>query len=235
VTKEVVSIFQKMGFDVADGPLVETQEYCFSLLNMPDYHPARSMQDTFFLKQKDALEENYVLRTHTSNVQVRYGRSHKPPFKVVIPGQVYRNENIDATHDIMFHQIECLVIAKRVSMSHLKTLIQKFYSEFFGQSNLKVRLRPSYFPYTVPSMEVDISNPFKGKVEGKLKNQDWIEAGGSGLVHPLVIKNMGLDPNEYQGLAFGFGLDRMAQLKLKVSGMSQFFNGGIDFLSGSKF
>lgn len=235
VTKEVVTIFQQMGFDVADGPLVETQEYCFSLLNMPDYHPARSMQDTFFLKEKDEAGESYVLRTHTSNVQVRYGRSHKPPFKVVVPGQVYRNENIDATHDIMFHQIECLVVDKRVSMSHLKTLIQKFYSEFFGQSDLKVRLRPSYFPYTVPSMEVDISNPFKGKVEGKLRNQEWIEAGGSGLVHPKVIENMGLDPNEYQGLAFGFGLDRMAQLKLKVSGMSQFFNGGIDFLSGKKF
>jgi phenylalanyl-tRNA synthetase alpha chain len=235
VIREVVSIFQKMGFDVADGPLVESQEYCFSLLNMPDYHPARSMQDTFFLKQKDEIGENYVLRTHTSDVQVRYGRSHKPPFKVVVPGQVYRNENIDATHDIMFHQIECIVVDKRVSMSHLKTLIKKFYSEFFGQSNLEVRLRPSYFPYTVPSMEVDISNPFKGKVEGKLRDQEWIEAGGSGLIHPKVIENMGFDPKEYQGLAFGFGLDRMAQLKLKVSGMSQFFNGGIDFLSGKKF
>jgi phenylalanyl-tRNA synthetase alpha chain len=223
-----------MGFDVSDGPLVTTQENCFTVLNMPSYHPARAMQDTFYLKEKDELGENYLMRTHTTAHDIPYAKNKKAPFKVAFAGQVYRNENIDATHDIMFHQIECLVIDQRISVAHLKTLIQEFYSQFFGQSDLKVRLRPSYFPYTIPSMEVDISNPFKNTpgVSSKLASQDWIEAGGSGLVHPDVIKNMGLDPKQWQGLAFGFGIDRMAQLKLGISGLNQFFNGHLDFLRG---
>ena len=234
VSAEILEIFENMGFDVESGPLVTTQENCFTLLNIPDYHPARGMQDTFFLKEKDENGENYVMRTHTTAEDIPYAKSKTPPFKVVFAGQVYRNENIDATHDIMFHQIECLVVAKRASVAHLKTLIEQFYSQFFGQSDLKVRLRPSYFSYTIPSMEVDISNPFKNKpgVSSKLASQDWIEAGGAGLLHPQVIKNMGLDPNQWQGLAFGFGIDRMAQLKLGVSGLGQFFNGHLDFLKG---
>jgi phenylalanyl-tRNA synthetase alpha chain len=228
VMNEIVEIFEKMGFSVADGPLVETQKTCFTDLNMPSYHPARSMQDTFFLEQKDNIGENYVMRTHTSGVQIRYAneflKNKKPPIRVVIPGQVYRNEKIDATHDIMFHQIECLVIDKRVSVSHLKTLVEDFYQQFFGISNLEARFRPSYFPYTVPSLEVDITNPFKPGT--------WLEVGGSGLVHPDVIRNYGLDPEEYQGLAFGFGIDRMAQLKLGLSGLGQFFEGNLKFLAG---
>jgi phenylalanyl-tRNA synthetase alpha chain len=228
VMNEIVEIFEKMGFSVADGPLVETQKTCFTDLNMPSYHPARSMQDTFFLEQKDNIGENYVMRTHTSGVQIRYSKvflkNKKPPIRVVIPGQVYRNEKIDATHDIMFHQIECLVIDKRVSVSHLKTLVEDFYQQFFGISNLEARFRPSYFPYTVPSLEVDITNPFKPGT--------WLEVGGSGLVHPDVIRNYGLDPEEYQGLAFGFGIDRMAQLKLGLSGLGQFFEGNLQFLAG---
>jgi phenylalanyl-tRNA synthetase alpha chain len=226
ITNEIVQIFQNMGFAVADGPLVETQDACFTKLNMPDYHPARSMQDTFFLAQKDNIGENYVMRTHTSGVQYRFGSTHKPPIRIVVPGQVYRNEKIDATHDIMFHQIECLYIDERVSLSHLKTLIEFFYREFFGDSKLVARFRPSYFPYTVPSLEVDISNPFKPGA--------WLEVGGCGLVHPEVLEGFGIDSSSYQGLAFGFGLDRMAQLKLNLSGLGQFFDSNLKFLEGRK-
>ncbi len=226
ITNEIVDIFRNMGFALADGPLVETQDACFTKLNMPDYHPARSMQDTFYLAQKDSIGENYVMRTHTSGVQYRFGSTHKPPIRIVVPGQVYRNEKIDATHDIMFHQIECLYIDKRVSLSHLKTLIEFFYRDFFGDSKLAARFRPSYFPYTVPSLEVDISNPFKPGA--------WLEVGGCGLVHPDVLEGFGIDSSEYQGLAFGFGLDRMAQLKLNLSGLGQFFDGNLKFLEGGK-
>jgi len=226
ITNEIVEIFENMGFLVVDGPLVETQDYCMTQLNIPAYHPARAMQDTFYLDQKDDINENFVLRTHTSSVQIRYGKNHKPPFKIVAPGQVYRNEKIDATHDLVFHQIECLVIQERVSVAHLKTLIQEFYTAFFKDYDVEVRLRANYFPYTVPSMEVDISNP-----NPKAKNK-WLEVGGAGLVHPQVIKNMGIDPDQWQGLAFGFGLDRMAQIKLGFNGLSQLFNGDLKFLAG---
>lgn len=235
ITNEILSIFEKMGFDIADGPSVVEQKHNFTELNMPDYHPARSMQDTFFLQEKDGNQENYILRTHTSSVQVPYGSSHKPPFKMITTGKVFRNETIDNTHDIIFHQVECLLIDKQVSLGQLKSLIEDFYRQFFGNTDLKVRLRPSYFPFTVPSLEVDISNPFKGIKGNRLEHQDWIEAGGAGLVHPDVIKNMGLDPNEWEGLAFGFGVDRMAQLKLSISGLSQFFNGHLSFLKGNRF
>ncbi len=224
VCNEIIDIFTKMGFSIGDGPLVETQDNCFTKLNMPDYHPARSMQDTFFLEQCDGIGENYVLRTHTTGIDIRYTANKQPPIAMICPGQVYRNEKIDATHDIMFHQIECLFIDKKINFSHLKTLIEQFYQEFFGRLDLISRFRPSYFPYVNPGLEVDISNPFKPG--------QWLEVGGAGLVHPDVIKNFGLNPQEYQGLAFGFGIDRMAQLKLNLSGLSQFFEGNIEFLSG---
>jgi phenylalanyl-tRNA synthetase alpha chain len=232
ITSEVVEIFMNMGFDVAEGPMVESQHYNFNQLLIPEYHPARAMQDTFYLKEKDSVGQNYVMRTHTSGVQIRYGESHKPPFRIVAPGRVFRNENIDATHDVLFHQVECLIIDEVVSLAHLKTLIEQFFSQLFGATDLRARLRPSYFPYTVPSMEIDISNPFKDDPNSRVKG-DWIEIGGSGLVHPQVIENMGIDSTKWQGLAFGFGLDRIAQLKFGVSGMSQFFEGDLRFLKGS--
>lgn len=235
INHEILTIFEKMGFDIADGPLVVEQKYNFTELNMPDYHPARSMQDTFYLQEKDENSENYVLRTHTSSVQTPYGSSHKPPFKMITTGKVFRNETIDNTHDILFHQVECLLIDRKVSMAQLKTIAQQFFSQFFNDSDLQIRLRPSYFPFTTPSMEVDMSNPFKNIKGNRLEGQEWIEAGGSGLVHPDVIKNMGLDPNEWEGLAFGFGIDRMAQIKLGISGLGQFFDGHLSFLTGSKF
>ncbi|MEM1312425.1 MAG: phenylalanine--tRNA ligase subunit alpha [Patescibacteria group bacterium] len=233
VMNEIVTIFQKMGYDIADGPLIETQWHCFTALNMPDYHPARSMQDTFFLKDTDEQGENYVLRTHTSGVQIRYAENHKPPFKMISPGQVYRNENIDSTHDIMFHQIECLVVDKNISISHLKTVLEDLFSQIFDDDRLTIRFRPSYFPYTIPSLEYDISCPFCNQQGCRIcKHTKWIEIGGSGLVHPDVIKNMGLDPKEWQGFAFGFGVDRIAQFKLNISGLGQFFNGSQKFLRG---
>jgi phenylalanyl-tRNA synthetase alpha chain len=192
------------------------------------------MQDTFYLDQKDAEGGYLVMRTHTSPSQIRYGKTHTPPFRMFYAGQVFRNENIDATHDIMFHQVECLVVDERVSLGHLKWLIQTFYQHLFATNDLQVRLRPSYFPFTVPSLEVDISNPFKDKPGSKIKDQDWIEAGGAGLVHPNVITNMGLDPNKYQGLAFGFGIDRIAQLKLGLTKLGQFFDGDLRFVQGNK-
>lgn len=221
VSKEILEIFQNMGFNVADGPLVETQWHCMTTLNIPDYHPARAMQDTFYLKQKDEYGENLVLRTHTSAMQIRYGLAHKPPIYIVAPGQVYRNENIDATHDVMFHQIECLIVDKIVSVSHLKTLALEFFRKFLGDDKLQIRLRTSYFSYTVPSMEVDI-----------FLNNKWMEVGGAGLVHPDVIKNIGLNPDEWQGLAFGFGIDRMATIKLGFHGIGQMFEGDLNFLRG---
>lgn len=230
IMKELVDIFVKMGFEIADGPLVEEQWFNFTSLNMPDYHPARAMQDTFYFENKDSKGENLLLRTQTSAVQIRFGKENKPPFKVVVPGMVYRNEDIDATHDINFYQLECMYVDKKVNLAQLKTLIMQVFSEFF-QKEMKIRLRPSYFPFVNPGMEGDISCPFcDGKGCKICKNSGWIECFGAGLVHSDVISNMNLDPDEWQGLAFAFGVDRMAQFKLGVSGISQFYNARLEFL-----
>lgn len=222
-SKKILDIFSDLGFVVSDGPLLETQEYCFDLLNMPSYHPARGMQDTFYLEKKDKNNKNYVLRTHTSSVQIRFGKNNKPPFKMVSCGKVFRNEKIDATHDITFNQVECLIINKQVTLSHLKSLITIFYRKFFENDSLKVRFRTSYFPYTIPSLEVDVSNIFSEDKNSRLYGQKWIEIGGSGLVHRQVIENLGLDSSLWQGLAFGFGIERMIQLKLQLQGINQFY------------
>jgi phenylalanyl-tRNA synthetase alpha chain len=234
ITREIQEIFEKMGFEAGSGPLVESQWYNFTALNSPSYHPSRAMQDTFYLDTKDENGDFMVMRTQTSTSQIRYGESHTPPFRMFYAGQVFRNENIDATHDISFHQIECMIVDENISLGNLKWLIQTFYQQLFATIDLKIRLRPSYFPFTVPSLEVDISNPFKDKVGSKIKDQDWIEGGGAGLVHPNVIKNIGLDPNKYQGLAFGFGIDRIAQLKLGLTKLGQFFDGDLKFVQGRK-
>jgi len=231
IMHELVSIFTDLGFDIADGPLVENQWFNFTALNTPDYHPARQMQDTFFLQDTDKNGEKLVMRTQTSGVQIRYGSAHTPPFRVVCPGVVYRNEDIDATHDINFHQMEGLVVDKHVSLSHLATLLEQAFTRLY-KTAITVRMRPSYFPFVNPGVEVDISNPFKDDPTNKLYGQEWIEVLGAGLVHPEVIKNMGLDPQQWQGLAFGFGIDRMVQLKFKISGITQFYNGHLEFLNG---
>ncbi len=233
VVRELVDIFGRMGFDVFDGPQVESQWYNFTAPNSPEHHPSRDMQDTFFLDQKDKNGENYVMRTQVTANIARYAELHQPPFRVVFPGIVFRNENIDATHDINFTQFDMWLVDKDTTVGQLTGLIKHLFREFFQDDTIKIRLRPSYFPFTLPSFEVDFSCPFCGGKGCRIcKNTGWIECAGAGPIHPQVIRNMNLDPNEWGGLAFGFGVDRLAQLKYGVSGVSQFYNGHLDFLRG---
>jgi phenylalanyl-tRNA synthetase alpha chain len=233
ITKEIIDIFSKLGFDVYEGNHVETQYNNFTSANTPDYHPARDMQDTFFLDQKDSEGQNYVMRTQVTANAVSYAKIHQPPFRVIFPGIVFRNENIDATHDINFTQFDMWLVEEKTSISQLITLIKHFFQEFFDKPDLNVRLRPSYFPFTQPSMEGDISCPFcSGDGCRVCKQTGWIEVFGAGPIHNKVLTNMDLDPKKWQGLAFGFGVDRLAQLKFEISGISQFYNGHLSFLKG---
>lgn len=225
VTKEIVEIFYRFGFDVFEGEQVERQWYNFTTVGTPDYHPARSMQDTFFLEQKDQLGENLVMRTQVTANIARYAEKHPAPFRVIFPGIAFRAENIDATHDINFHQFDMWLVDRQCSLSQLVTLIRQFFQEFFQDPDLQVRLRPSYFPFTQPSFEGDIFCKW-------FKGGQWIEVFGAGPIHRQVLKNIGLDPQEWQGLAFGFGLTRLAQLKFQVTGLDQFYSGNLNFLKG---
>jgi phenylalanyl-tRNA synthetase alpha chain len=230
---EIVEIFSRLGFDVFEGDLVETQYYNFTSVNTPDYHPARDMQDTFFLKQTDKIGENFVMKTQVTASAVKYAHSHKAPFRVIFPGIVFRNENIDATHDINFTQFDMWLVDKNCNLGQLISLIERFFSEFFGGKEITTRFRPSYFPFTQPSMEGDIRCPFCDGAGCRIcKQTGWIEVFGAGPIHRNVIQNMNLDPEIWNGLAFGFGVDRLAQLKLDLSGVSQFYNGNIKFLKG---
>lgn len=232
VTEEIINLFKKYNFDIFEGSQVESQWYNFTSVNTPDYHSARAMQDTFFADLKDDKNENYVLRTQVTANAVKYSENHKPPFKVVFTGIVFRAENIDATHDINFHQFDCWIVDRKASISQTVTLIEQIMQDFFAWPDLKIRLRQAFFPFTNPSFEGDISCPFCKGVGCKVcKGLGWIEMFGGGLINPEVIKNMGLNPEEWQGLAFGPGLTRMAQFKLGVSGISQFYNGNLSFLS----
>ncbi len=234
VVKELVEIFGRMGFDAFSGPQVETQWYNFSAPNSPQYHPSRDMQDTFFVKQTDGAGENLVMRTQVTANIARYAETNKPPFRVVFPGIVFRNENIDATHDINFTQFDMWLVDKNTTIGQLTGLIKRLFRDFFQDDSITIRLRPSYFPFTLPSFEVDFSCPFcNGRGCRVCKHTGWIECAGAGPIHPQVIKNIALDPDEWNGLAFGFGVDRLAQLKYGVSGVSQFYNGHLDFLRGS--
>ena len=235
ITEEIVAIFRRMGFDVWDGPHVQTQDNNFTLVNTPAHHPARDMQDTFFIEAKDSKGEQFVMRTQVTANIIPYALKHTPPFRVIFPGIVYRNENIDATHDIHFTQFDMWLVEKETSISQLIQLIKTFFREFYNDDSIEVRLRPSYFPFTQPSFEGDISCPFcSGKGCRICKQTGWIEVFGAGPIHETVIRNMNLDPNEWEGLAFGFGIDRLAQLKLKISGISQFYNAHLDFLRGDE-
>ena len=208
----IYEIFREIGFDIALGPEVETEFYNFDALNIPADHPARDMHDTFWLKSKDKK----VLRTHTSPVQIRYMETHEPPFRIIVPGKVFRNEATDATHEAQFYQVEALVIDKHISVGHLKWTLETFFEKFFGKK-VQTRLRPSFFPFVEPGFETDITC-FKcdGKGCNICKQTGWIEMGGSGLVHPHVIKSGGLDPEQWQGFAFGFGIDRLVMLKYGI-------------------
>lgn len=228
---ELVSIFADMGFSVAEGPDVEDDFHNFTALNFPIGHPAREMHDTFYLPDDETKEgeaRKKVLRTHTSNVQIRHMTNNKPPHKIICFGRCYRSD-WDMTHTPVFHQMECLYIDKNVTMAHLKGCLSDFVRAFFNVDDLPVRFRPSYFPFTEPSAEVDIGC---WRENGELKlgrpkdpaDQKWLEILGSGMVHPNVLKNCGIDPTEYQGFAFGMGLERATMLKYGIPDLRSFFD-----------
>jgi phenylalanyl-tRNA synthetase alpha chain len=221
--KRIEDIFGSIGFDVADGPEIETDWMNFTALNNPENHPARSMQDTFYLEKKDESGLPLLLRTHTSPMQVRYAKTHKPPIKVIAPGRTYRVDS-DATHSPMFHQVEGLWLASDVSFADLKGVFTNFLQQFFETKNLQVRFRPSFFPFTEPSAEIDMkfdSGPLKGR---------WLEIAGSGQVHPKVIQNFGFDSEKVIGFAFGCGLERMTMLRYGVGDLRLFFENDLRFL-----
>ncbi len=226
VTRDLERIFRGMGFTVAEGPEIETERNNFDLLNIPADHPARDMWDTFWLK-KLAEGDGALLRTHTSPVQVRYMESHKPPIRIIAPGKTYRYEATDATHEAQFYQIEGLMIDKGITLAHLKGALKKFFDEFFGTDST-VRFRPSYFPFVEPGVEVDASC-FKcgGKGCNVCKGTGWVEIMGAGMVHPRVLLNVGIDPREYQGFAFGTGVERLAMMKYGVDDIRVFHNGDL--------
>jgi phenylalanyl-tRNA synthetase alpha chain len=229
VMDELAEIFADLGFSVAEGPEIETQWYNFTALNMPENHPARAMQDTFYLEPRTPDEERRVLRTHTSPVQIRAGEAHGAPIYVIAPGRVYRSDS-DATHTPMFHQVEGLVLDKHITLGHLKWTLETFLRAFFERDDVVLRMRPSYFPFTEPSAEVDVGYSIeKGRrVIGGCEG--WMEVLGSGMVHPRVIANIGLDPDEWQGFAFGCGIDRLAMLKYGMDDLRAFFDGDIRWL-----
>jgi phenylalanyl-tRNA synthetase alpha chain len=221
--ERVEQIFRSIGFDVAGGPEIETDWTNFTALNSPENHPARSMQDTFYIDGNDSTGKPLLLRTHTSPMQVRYARNSKPPIKVIAPGRTYRVDS-DATHSPMFHQVEGLWIAEDISFADLKGVYLNFVKAFFETDDLQVRFRPSYFPFTEPSAEIDIafgSGPLKGR---------WLEVSGSGQVHPTVVRNFGLDPEKYIGFAFGSGLERLTMLRYGINDLRLFYEGDLRFL-----
>lgn len=218
-----------MGFTFAEGPLLESEAYNFDALNVPKDHPARDMQDTFFIKDMPG----HVLRTHTSPVQVRYmeaqiGKGVLPPYRVIVPGKVFRNEATDMTHEAEFFQIEGLVVGRDITLAHLKGTLEHFFAELF-KGSVEVRLRPSFFPFVEPGVEVDMRLTGEGVPE-KLKDK-WIEIMGAGMVHPNVLKNAGLDPKKYQGFAFGMGLDRLALLRWSIDDVRHMHSADLRFIN----
>ncbi len=217
------AIFRSIGFDVADGPEIETDWHNFTALNNPENHPARSMQDTFYIDAKDSSGQQLLLRTHTSPMQVRYAQQHKPPIKVIAPGRTYRVDS-DATHSPMFHQVAGLWIDEDLSFADLKGVYTDFLRRFFESEDLQVRFRPSVFPFTEPSAEIDMmfeSGPLRGR---------WLEISGAGQVHPSVVRNFGLDAEKYIGFAFGSGLERLTMLRYGIDDLRLFFDGDLRFL-----
>lgn len=229
IMNEAVSIFKDLGFVVEVGPELENEWYNFDALNVPKDHPARDMQDTFFIKPARPHDdsgaggdkETMVLRTHTSNTQIRYMENliksgGKPPFAIVVPGKVFRNESTDATHEMQFHQIEGLMIGEDISVANMKGVLLEFFKRFFDGENVDIRLRPSFFPFVEPGFEIDLRIGKK-----------WIELLGAGMVHPNVLKNVGIDGKIYQGFAFGIGLDRLTMMKYKIPDVRSLFHGDL--------
>jgi phenylalanyl-tRNA synthetase alpha chain len=216
--QRVEEIWRSVGFEVADGPEIENDWYNFTALNSPENHPSRSMQDTFYVDLKDSEGRPLLLRTHTSPMQMRYAKMHKPPIKVIAPGRTYRVD-ADATHSPMFHQVEGLWIDENISFADLKGVYTEFLRRFFENEELQLRFRPSFFPFTEPSAEIDMK--FKG---------GWLEISGSGQVHPQVVRNFGLDPERYIGFAFGSGLERLTMLRYGIDDVRLFYDGDLRFL-----
>lgn len=214
--RRIEELFHSIGFDVATGPEIETDFYNFTALNIPENHPARAMHDTFY------VDENNVLRTHTSPVQIHYMENKEPPLKIIVPGRVYRVDS-DATHSPMFHQVEGLWVDENISFANLKGVVQDFLQKFFERDDLTVRFRPSFFPFTEPSAEMDMS-----------WNGGWLEIGGCGMVHPEVFKHVNIDSEKYRGFAFGLGVERLAMLRYGVNDLRHFFNNDLRFLSQFK-
>ncbi len=229
VTEEVTAIFADMGFAVAEGPQIETDWHNFDALNIPPHHPARQEFDTFYMSRAEGDERPpHVLRTHTSPVQIRAMLEQGAPIRVIAPGRVYRCD-YDQTHTPMFHQVEGLAIGKDISMANLKWVLEEFFTAFFGKS-VKTRFRASHFPFTEPSAEVDIQCSFEGGTVKVGEGDDWLEVLGSGMVHPNVLRSAGVDPDEWQGFAFGIGIDRLAMLKYGIPDLRAFFDSDLRWL-----
>jgi len=229
VKNQIIEIFSRIGFNVSEGPEIEDDWHNFTALNLPEYHPARDMQDTFFIQ----TDPDILLRTHTSSVQVRYMENNKPPIRTISPGRVYRNEAISARSHCFFHQVEGLYIDKNVSFADLKQTLQFFTTELFGKS--RIRLRPSYFPFTEPSAEVDVYWGLETETDYKItKGTGWLEIMGCGMVDPNVLENCGIDSNEYSGFAFGMGIDRIALLLHQISDIRLLSENDVRFLEQFK-
>lgn len=217
VIKQMGDIFQSMGFEMVLGYDVEKEYYNFDALNIPKDHPARDMWDTFWLQNNQEL----LLRTHTSPMQIRYMENHQPPFRIVVPGRCYRYEATDSTHDFQFYQLEGLMIGEKINLAHLKGILEMFFKRFFRKNEAEVRFRPSYFPFVEPGVEVDMRFSKKDK---------WLEIAGAGMVHPQVLKNVKIDPEKWRGFAFGMGIDRLAMLKYKINDIRLFYSSDLRFI-----
>ena len=223
--RKIQEIFQSMGFSIAEGPQIETEWYNFDALNIPKNHPARDLWDTFY------LESGNLLRTHTSPVQVRYIEKNNPPLRIIAPGRIFRHEATDAGHEINFYHVEGLMIDKNISVANFKAIIEEFLKRFF-ERNVEIRLRPSYFPFVEPGFEIDCSCSIcAGRGCSACGDSGWLEMMGAGMVHPNVLKNSGLNPKNWQGFAFGMGLERFAMIKYRINHIRYFYSGDLRFLN----
>ncbi len=233
VKNQIIEIFSRVGFSLSEGPEIEDDWHNFTALNLPEYHPARDMQDTFFIEEKKQTGRDMMLRTHTSSVQIRHMETHQPPFRILSPGRVYRNEDISARSHCFFHQIEGLYIDEKVSFADLKQIIQYFTSELFGKS--KIRLRPSYFPFTEPSCEIDVYWGLESESDYRItKGTGWLEIMGGGMVDPNVLQNMKIDSEKYSGYAFGMGIERIVMLLYQIEDIRMFSENDLRMLEQFK-
>ena len=233
VKNQIIAVFNRIGFTVSEGPEIEDDWHNFTALTLPEYHPARDMQDTFFIAKSEEIENDVLLRTHTSSVQVRYMENNQPPIRTISPGRVFRNEDISARSHCIFHQVEGLYIDTDVSLADLKQTLLYFTKEMFGKS--KIRLRPSYFPFTEPSAEVDIYWGLETETDYRItKGTGWLEIMGCGMVDPNVLENCNIDASKYSGYAFGMGIERIAMLLYQIPDIRTFYENDVRFLEQFK-